>query len=227
MAYQWLLFDADGTLFDFDAAERAAFEQAFGMTGVAFQDHHYAAYRGINQALWHAVEKGELTPAVVKLRRFEELFAMLGVEHSAEEFSGHYQERLADCSELIADAAEVLQALGAKYRMAILTNGLQAVQRRRLERSVIRGHIAEIIISEEIGFSKPAKEFFEVAMARIGNPARADVLMIGDSWGPDILGAVKYGIDACWYNPQGKPRPDEAKITREIESLRELVEWLG
>jgi FMN phosphatase YigB (HAD superfamily) len=34
--YQWLLFDADGTLFDSDRAEVTALEQAFGLIGVAF-----------------------------------------------------------------------------------------------------------------------------------------------------------------------------------------------
>ena len=114
-----------------------------------------------------------------------------------------------------------------KYRIAILTNGLQVVQRGRLARSVIRDHIADIIISEEIGHAKPAKEFFDVAMARLGNPSKRDVLMIGDGWNSDIQGAVQYGIDACWYNPARKPRPTNLEITREIASLRELVGWLA
>jgi 2-haloacid dehalogenase len=91
---------------------------------------------------------------------------------------------------------------------------------------VIRDHIADIIISEEIGFAKPAKEFFDIALARLEHPSVREVLMIGDGWASDIQGAVQYGIDACWYNPGKKPRPATPKITREIASLRELVEWL-
>ena len=129
--------------------------------------------------------------------------------------------------ELVGDAAEVLQALQGKYRMAILTNGLQVVQRGRLARSEIRQHIAEIIISEEIGFSKPAREFFDTALARLGHPSRRELLMIGDGWASDILGAVEYGLDACWYNPSRKPRPTACGLTREIACLRELVGWLA
>ena len=51
--------------------------------------------------------------------------------------------------------------------------------------------------------------------------------MIGDGWTSDIVGATQYGVDACWYNPVGKPRPLGAEVTREIASLRELVEWLA
>src|SRR6266403_1924142 len=205
--YQWLLFDADGTLFDFERAEGRALEQAFGLIGVTFDPGYLATYQRINQALWQAVERGEITPGVVKLRRFELLLEAIGVGGSAAVLSANYLECLAACSELIEDASEVLKVLHGKYRIAILTNGLQVVQRGRLARSVIRNHIADIIISEEIGFAKPAKEFFDIALSRIGNPPIREVLMIGDSWTSDIQGAVQYGIDACWYNPGKKPRP--------------------
>jgi hypothetical protein len=49
--YCWLLFDADGTLFDYDRAERAALEQALAQIGVSFDASHLATYRRINQAL--------------------------------------------------------------------------------------------------------------------------------------------------------------------------------
>jgi YjjG family noncanonical pyrimidine nucleotidase len=224
--YQWLLFDADGTLFDFDRAESTALGQAFRLIGVPFDSGYLATYQRINQALWQAVERREITPGDVKVRRFELLLEAIGVGHSAARFSHNYLECLAACSELVEDASEVLRALRGKYRMAILTNGFQVVQRGRLASLVIRQYIAEIIISEEIGFSKPAREFFDVALARLGHPSQQDVLMIGDGWASDIQGAIQYGIDACWYNPGRKPRPASFEITREIASLRELVDWL-
>jgi 2-haloacid dehalogenase len=225
--YDWLLFDADGTLFDFERAESAALRKVFQLMGETFKPDHLAEYRRINQALWQGVETGEIKPGFVKIRRFELLLQSLNLDHSADAFGAAYLECLAECSELIDDAAEVVQALQGKYRMAILTNGLQVVQRGRLARSVIRHHIEEIIISEEIGFSKPAKEFFEIAMARLGNPSPRAVLMIGDGWNSDIVGAVQYGLDACWYNPGRKPRPTSCEITREIATLRDLTDWLA
>lgn len=224
--YQWLLFDADGTLFDYDSAESAALSQAFTMTGIAFKPGYLAVYQRINHALWCAVENGGLTPAAVKVRRFEQLLETIEVDCSPVAFSANYIECLASCSELIVNAAEVLEALHGKYRMAILTNGLQAVQRRRLAGSQIRRYIAEIIISEEIGFSKPTEEFFDIAMARLGHPSRREVLMIGDGWASDIQGALQYGIDACWYNPGRKRCPTNSENLREIAELRELVDWL-
>jgi YjjG family noncanonical pyrimidine nucleotidase len=221
------LFDADGTLFDYERAENAALRQVFRLIGAGFDASYLVAYRQINSALWQAVERGEVTPGFVKVRRFELLLEAIGVAYPPALLSARYLECLAECSELMEGAAEVLDALHGKYRMAILTNGLQAVQRGRLVGSVIRQHIAEIIISEEIGFSKPAKEFFDAALARLGNPSRQELLMIGDGWASDIVGAIGSGLDACWYNPGHKLRPSACGITREIASLRELVEWLG
>ncbi len=225
--YQWLLFDADGTLFDYERAERVALEQALGSIGVAFEDGFLPIYQRINQTLWQGVERGEITPGEVKVRRFELWLAAIRVEHSPSAFSAVYLECLANCSELLEDAAAVLGVLHGKYRIAILTNGLQVVQHGRLARSAIRHQISDLIISEEIGAAKPAKEFFDTAFARLGHPDKREVLMIGDGWASDIQGAVRYGIDACWYNPGRKPRPADCAITREIASLRELTEWLG
>jgi len=225
--YRWLLFDADGTLFDYDRAEHAALEQSLGKVGISFELGHLAAYRRINQALWQAVERGEITPGRVKVQRFELLLETLQVEASPNALSAAYLNCLADCSYLVEDAAEVLQAHHKGHRIAILTNGLKEVQRRRLERSVIRHHISDLIISEEIGAAKPSRQFFDAAFARLGQPSKKEVLMVGDGWASDIQGAIQYGIDACWYNPGRTPRPGEGEVTCEVASLRELRDWLG
>ena len=156
-SYQWLLFDADGTLFDYDRAERAALEQALERVGVSFDSGHLDAYRRINQTLWQGVERGEMTPGVVKVRRFELFLESIQLAYPATAFSDSYLECLANCSDLVADADAVLRVLHRIYRIAILTNGLSVVQRGRLARSVIRHHVSDIIISEEIGAAKPAR----------------------------------------------------------------------
>ena len=104
---------------------------------------------------------------------------------------------------------------------------MRKVQHRRLERSAIRDYVSEIIVSEEIGHAKPAREYFDIAFARAGNPAKHAVLMIGDNWNSDILGAAQYGIDTCWYNPGRQRRPARPAITNEIATLEELPPWLG
>jgi 2-haloacid dehalogenase len=61
----------------------------------------------------------------------------------------------------------------------------------------------------------------------MGHPGKDQVLMIGDSLTSDIAGGSHYGIDTCWFNPHGQPRPDHVTINYEIKRLVELVEMLA
>ena len=224
--YQWLLFDADGTLFDYDRAEALALEKTFRYVGAPFEQRYLDEYQRINRQIWQALEQKQITPDVLRVRRFELLFEKLGIAISPVVFSEAYLKYLADCEELIEGAQEVLDALRAKYRFAILTNGLQSVQRNRLAHSAIKNDIAALVISEKIGFAKPERGFFDAAFARIGNPPKERALMIGDSLSSDIQGASDYGIDSCWYNPDRQARPASPAITYEITHLRELIALL-
>jgi 2-haloacid dehalogenase len=119
--YRWLLFDADGTLFDYDRAERTALKQALAQIGVSFQPGYRATYRQINQALWQGVKRGEITPGVVKVRRFERLLEAIQVAHSPATLSASYLECLANCSELVENAEAVLRTLHGKYQIYSFT----------------------------------------------------------------------------------------------------------
>ncbi len=225
--YEWLFFDADGTLFNFEKSQAIALEQVFRHHGIPFANAHLEAFREINGELWHALEQRRVTPEVLKVRRFELLLAKAGETQAPGPFSEVYLQYLSACTDLIEGADSLLETLCSHFRIAILTNGLKAVQRRRFESSAIRDYVSEIIVSVEIGFAKPAREYFDAAFARAGTPARSAVLMIGDSWNSDIQGAAAYGLDTCWYNPSRGPRPLNPAITHEIAELQELLKVLA
>ena len=222
--YLWLWFDADGTLFDYNRAEAAALRKTFHSLTLPFEDAYLDVYRTINHGLWQALERQEITQAVLRFRRFELLMEALQVTGSPEQMGSVYVEQLSICSELIEGAYEVLQTLHGKSQIAIVTNGLQTVQRGRLEHSTIRGFITELIISEEVQAAKPHAAFFDVAFERCGQPSREDVLIIGDSLTSDIQGGVDYGIDTGWYNPTGDAKPDGLSITYQIKQLHDLLD---
>lgn len=225
--YPWLWFDADGTLFDYNRAEDIALKQAFQSLNTPFDDEYLDIYRRINQRLWQALERREITPALLQVRRFELLQEAIQLTFSPGQMSAAYVEQLAVRAELIDGAYDILHTLRGTCRFAIVTNGLQAVQRSRLAHSTIRDYITDLIISEEVGAAKPKPDFFAAAFARLGYPAKSDVLMIGDSLTSDMQGGVDYGLDTCWYNPSAEPRPGDLQITYEIAHLRELLEVLA
>jgi len=223
--YPWLFFDADGTLFDYNRAEATAFRKAFELLQIPFEDHYLGVYQQINRGLWQALERHEITPAVLRVRRFEQLLEVLQLRGSADDLNITYVEQLGLCTDLMDGAFEVLQSLDKSSRIVIVTNGLESVQRSRLAHSTIQGFVSAIIISEEVGAAKPHPAFFDAAFARTGSPPKDDVLIIGDSLSSDMQGAVDYGIDSCWYNPTGEGKPEGLRsLTYEIRHLREILE---
>lgn len=223
--YEWLLFDADGTIWDFDAAEVEALETSFREVGIEFHDGHGSRYHSINIDVWAALERGELVPADLNRERFGRLFLEMGVEDppDPEAFGHQYLLNLAGCAQMMDGARELLDGVAGAHRLALITNGLATVQRPRLEHSGLVGMFDPVVISEEIGWAKPAPEYFDVAFDRMGRPDRSSALVIGDSLTSDIGGGAAYGLDTCWFNPSGKPNDSDVTPTYEISALSELA----
>lgn len=227
MAYRWLIFDADGTLFDFDRAEAAALVETFDAFGIAFEPGYADVYRQINRVIWRELEQGAITATALRTERFRRLFDALGMAVDPGEFSVRYLAHLSQRGDLIDGAEEMVRTLSDRYRLLILTNGLSEVQRSRLAHSGLAGAFEDIVISDEVGAAKPDGRIFDVALARMGMPPKPEVLIIGDSLSSDIAGGAAYGIDTCWFNPSGQPRPAGATIRYEIAALTDLVTSLA
>ena len=226
MKYDWIFFDADGTLFDYDAAEAAALRGAFECCELPFETRIGARYSEINAAIWREFELGEIHQDELKTLRFDRLFEEVGLRCEAAVFSGHYLQILGRQTTLLAGAEEFLRSLPGGLRLLLITNGLAEVQVPRFAESSIRDCFSEIVISGEIGLAKPDPAIFDFAFERIGRPARDRVLMIGDNLGSDILGGVNYGIDTCWYNPAGQTNGHQVEPTFEIRELDEILDLL-
>lgn len=226
MTYTWLLFDADGTLFDYEKAEAAALQRAFAELREHFKPSYLDIYRQIDRDIWQEFERGRITAERLRLRRFELLFQAIPLPLLPELFSPLYLQHLATGTDLIEGAQEVVSTLHGTYRLAIITNGLKDVQRPRLAQSTIGRYFAEMIISEEVGAVKPDPSIFEAAFARLGHPQRGEVLLIGDSLTSDIQGGRNYGLDTCWFNPAHQPARPDLTSTYEIHQLAELMQLL-
>ena len=223
MPYKWLLFDADGTLLDYDAAEKIALQTTFEEAGLAYEASYLSVYRKVNSQIWRDFEQGEITQQDLRTKRFDLLFEALDLSYNAHDFSPRYLRHLSQRDELIPEAEEVVVALAKNFKLALITNGLSDVQRPRFAASALRDYFNATIISEEVGAAKPDTRIFDVAFAKMGEPDKAEVLIIGDSLTSDIQGGVNYGIDTCWFNPAGKPKASSPTPTFEITSLIELL----
>ena len=224
MRYDTLLLDLDHTLLDSDTSEAAAFEATLRDAGVDAPQRHFATYVGINQALWAAVERGEIGPGDVKVARFERLVAAIGLTTPAEDLAEAYADGLATHGDLYPGARELLAGLAGRARLALVTNGLADVQRTRIARLELEPYFDAIVISSEVGAAKPGPAIFDVTFDALDGPAKERALMFGDSLTSDIKGGHDYGIATCWYNPRRKPMAGAVRPRFEVARLDQLAE---
>ena len=204
-----IFLDLDDTLLDFTMAEAAALTKAFRGFGVELSCDVVARYHELNAAQWRLLEKGKITRAEVKTRRFELLLAELGWEFPIDEVCRSYETLLGEGHFFIPGAEEVLRQLAPKYDLYLASNGSLAVQRGRLKSAGIAPFFKGIFISEEMGHNKPAKAFFDACFAQIPDFDPTAAIMVGDSLTSDIRGGLNAGIRTCWVNRTGEaPRAD-------------------
>jgi 2-haloacid dehalogenase len=223
--YEWVLLDADGTLFDYDRAEQYALERALQDFDLPFNAGTVEVYRRINGALWLDFEQGKVDADRLKVLRFERLLEAMHAGGRADpaRFSAMYLHHLGACAELIDGAAQVVRTLHTRTRLALITNGLKEVQRSRLAKSGLKPFFEVVVISDELGVAKPDPGIFDVAFLRMGEPDLSEVLIVGDSLTSDMKGGYDYGIDTCWFNPDHAPREPSIDTRYEIDVLSELL----
>lgn len=220
--YEWILFDADDTLFHFDAF--MGLQLMFAGFGIDFTKEHYDEYQVVNKALWVEYQNGKVTAAHIQERRFNAWAEKLRV--SPFELNSAYMAAMAEVCTPLAGALDLLKALKGKVKLGIITNGFIELQEIRLSRTGLRDYFDLLVISEQVGVAKPHPDIFNHALARMGNPDRQKVLMVGDNPDSDIIGGLNAGLDTCWVNAHGKPLPDGIKPHYEVASLIELQNLL-
>ena len=228
MAIRAILWDVDGTLLDFLAAEKAAVQRLFGEFGLGTcTDGMVARYSAINDAYWKRLERGEITKQEVLTGRFREFFTELGLEADlAEAFNAKFQLALGDTVVYRDDSLTIVKALHGRVRQYVVSNGTVVAQTKKLSRSGLGAWMEGVFLSEELGAEKPSPAFFRQVFASLPDIDKADMLIVGDSLTSDMQGGIAAGIPTCWYNPGRLPRPAAMAITYEIQDLNQVLDLL-
>ena len=222
MKWDWILFDADETLFTFDAF--SGLQRMFNDYSVTFTPDDYQAYQAVNKPLWVDYQNGAITASQLQLRRFESWADRLSVP--PEDLNSAFLNAMAEICTPLPGAVSLLNALKGKVKMGIITNGFTALQQIRLARTGLRDMFDVLVISEQVGVAKPDRKIFDYALAQMGNPSRERVLMVGDTAESDILGGMNAGLATCWLNAHGRALPQGVFPTWQVASLVELEQLL-
>ena len=219
-------FDLDDTFWDCAPAIRHA-----ELTTYAWLERHapritsrYTESALAEQRMAFYAERPALRGDVTAMRKasFADLFKRLHYPESLadEAFAVFYRAR----SEvtLYTGVHELLTALGARYRVAAITNGNADLGLIGIDHYFHSIHHATLTQP-----AKPAPAMFEACLARFDLAAPA-LLHVGDNPETDVGGAHNAGVHACWYNPTTLAWPESQAAPRlTVHSLDELRRLLA
>lgn len=218
MKYKWILFDADETLFHFDAYQ--GLNLMFSRLGIEFTQCDYVEYQKVNKPLWVDYQDGVITAEQLQNIRFQPWAEKLKV--TTQFINSAFLTAMADICAPLPGAKELLHNLQDRAKLGIITNGFTELQQVRLERTGFQDYFSTLIISEQVGVAKPDCGIFDFAFSQMGHPEKDDVLMVGDNPHSDILGGMNAGIHTCWLNSHGVQAPEGIEPNYEVTTLNEL-----
>jgi putative hydrolase of the HAD superfamily len=235
--YTHLFFDLDNTLWNFEQNSLIAMQKTHSYfklkeKGIGFESF-YNSYSIHNKQLWNEYREGKVVKKELKRLRFELTFKELGITGiDPLEMNLFYLTEMPFQTNLVEGAVEILDYLILKgYSLFIITNGFREVQLKKLEVSGLQKYFKKVYISEDIKAPKPSQKIFEYAI-KSSNATKEKSLMIGDDFQTDIIGALKFGINAAWLdsaasiqaiNNQANSYSNKIYPLRKIGELKQIL----
>lgn len=218
---KYLLFDADGTLYDFGATEKIVLKALFDRYNIPYSDENISLYHKANDYCWREYESGRMTQEHLKGYRFTRFLELLGLDLDGNKLGEDFITMLSENGIMIDGAVDFLESI-KDMRKSMITNGIAKVQRGRITGTDTRDYFEHLFISEELHSNKPHKEYFDKVLDAL-KMSPNECLVIGDSENSDIQGAINAGIDSVYINFNGI-RSDKA--TYSVSSFDELYKLL-
>lgn len=227
--YTHLFFDLDDTLWDFQANAYEALMDVFIQNDLSRYftnfDQFYELYEPKNKNLWELYGEGEITKDFLSVERFSHPLRFAGLHNKsfARLLNIQFLQIMPTKTKLIPHAEEVLEELRAhNYGMTIVSNGFRDVQYDKLRNSGLIHYFDTIVLSEEVGFMKPDGRFFQYALQKSTTHIN-EVLLIGDNYEADIVGARQFGIDALHFDRNSENKNKQPQV---ITNLKEIFSFL-
>lgn len=220
---RYLLFDADQTIWDFNATEKIGLRIVFESSFLPFSEEMIDAYMVGNLLCWRDYEDGKLTLDELEVKRWRLFFDRIGkTDGNAVEAAVLFKEALAHNGLLLPGAEDFLKSISGRPK-SLVTNGIAYIQRQRLKDTGCDRHFDNIFISSELGYHKPQKELFDCVLSSL-EKTKDECVMIGDSIHSDIEGALNAGIDSIYLNFDGKKSDKATWSVSSYDELRALIE---
>ena len=224
MGTRAVLFDLDDTLFDHRGCAREALagvqQEHDALRALPFESLE-RAHAGFLEELHLDVMVGRVPIESARIERFRRLLEAVGAADAGSRASGLaaiYRETYRGRRRAVAGEAALMAAIKRRATLAIVSNNLLDEQQDKLRACGLEEFVDALVVSEEVGVSKPDPAIFRVALDRLHVRAD-DAVMVGDSWAADVEGAIAAGIRAIWFNPAGAAAPNIETSVTELRTL--------
>jgi putative hydrolase of the HAD superfamily len=219
-----VLFDLDGTLYDFDTAAAHALAEgsaaAERLLGIPAEQIRADLRRILEEQRSIAPDQAGYHSRLVRFQRILEehrfpLKFAVPLVHT-------YWRAFLDAMTPFPDADATLAALHERgLRIGLGTNMSAYMQFLKLERLGLIDRFDFVVTSEETAAEKPLSRFFSFCERKALCPA-AECLFVGDNLQYDVLGAVAAGMQGLWLQPDAAKRAEHPEV-RSIATLGELL----
>lgn len=224
-----IFFDIDGTLVDYGAAEHSAaclFHSEHGARLGQDRAAFLARWQDVTEKHFERYLSGELSYQGQRRARLREIFGpgQPLADAQADALFDGYLRAFERSWQLYPDVADCLASL-AGCTLGIISNGDSVQQRQKLDSLGIAGHFTHVLISGDIGVSKPDPAIFRAACAMAGRAPSA-CLYVGDKRAVDAEGAARAGLAPVWLNRLDGRRPDGLPTIHGLPELHgHLASW--
>lgn len=236
MSYKYIIFDVDDTLLDYGSAFHTAQRAIADYLEVEYSKEYIALSEKLGWKAWQDAGLNDTDSVDVQknyhsyyfqyLRQhyrdlIEEYHANVNVEELVERYIKSVSSSKVFMEE---NTLQVYRELAKKYKLVLATNGIDRIQRERIE--AFLPYTCKNYISENMNTIKPAKAFFQYIINDLECEPK-ECLMVGDSVSNDMVGALDAGMDVCYYNIRNKSIPEGISVNYEIKSIEEILNILG
>ncbi|RIH67092.1 HAD family hydrolase [Mariniphaga sediminis] len=216
-----IFFDLDDTLLDSETAHKKAIQRIISKHSLNINiNHAITEWLYISDKYLKLFFHKKITNSQQRISRIKELWTIAGQQITDKEALLNYQEYHQYFLQMCFPFPETISFFekNKKNKFGIITNGPIADQTNKLKKSGLIHYFKPIIISEEVGYSKPQKKNFDIAAERSDEQIN-DCIHIGDSYELDYCGATNAGMKAICIDRKKSGKLLDCNL---IHSLNEL-----
>lgn len=228
MIFKGLLVDLDGTFYNYEIAHEAGLKRTiqYFCDTISSINHKEAnvlyeqAKRRVHLSLMGTASSHN------RLLYFQQMIELKGIRNCflALEMESMYWTEFLNNMKVFDEVIQYLKFLkDNRVATCLVTDLTSQIQYQKIKKLEIEEFIDFIVSSEEVGCEKPHPHIFMTALDKLGLKSH-EVMMMGDSYAKDLIGANNLNIPCIWLNLDEEIK-NVGDTNFEIKNLSQLKEF--